>query len=153
MRVRECSFNKNNPVKYENLLGLIKEVDAAFCKFVPESYEKQKQEAEKSCNHIPETCFTTFTTNVNFQTCCHIDKNDFKDGFGNLIVLERGMYEGDEICFPEYKIGFDVREGSVLFMDVHQLHGNLPIVLKSKDAIRLSVVCYLRPNVIHPKNC
>jgi hypothetical protein len=32
-------------------------------------------------------------------------------------------------------------------MDVHQKHGNLAIILES-GAIRLSVVCYLRTNII-----
>ena len=32
-------------------------------------------------------------------------------------------------------------------MDVHEWHGNLPIQLKTPDAIRLSVVCYLRTNI------
>jgi hypothetical protein len=29
-------------------------------------------------------------------------------------------------------------------MDVHEWHGNLPIHLENKDAVRLSIVCYLR---------
>jgi hypothetical protein len=32
-------------------------------------------------------------------------------------------------------------------MDVHQPHANLPIVKETDDAIRLSIVCYLRKNV------
>jgi hypothetical protein len=32
-------------------------------------------------------------------------------------------------------------------MDVHEAHGNLPIILKSPDAKRLSIVCYLRKNI------
>ena len=29
----------------------------------------------------------------------------------------------------------------------HQPHGNLPLELKTKDAKRLSIVCYLRNNI------
>jgi hypothetical protein len=32
-------------------------------------------------------------------------------------------------------------------MDVHQWHGNLPMKKIDKDAIRLSIVCYLRYNI------
>ena len=32
-------------------------------------------------------------------------------------------------------------------MDVHEAHGNLPIELETKDAKRLSIVCYLRKNI------
>ena len=48
---------------------------------------------------------------------------------------------------PQYGVGVNVRTGDILFMDVHEWHGNLPMVKKDKDAIRLSVVCYLRTNV------
>ena len=32
-------------------------------------------------------------------------------------------------------------------MDVHEWHGNLPMVPIDKDAKRLSIVCYLRKNL------
>ena len=35
----------------------------------------------------------------------------------------------------------------MLFMDVHQPHGNLKFEPKDKEAKRLSIVCYLRKNV------
>jgi len=41
----------------------------------------------------------------------------------------------------------DVRMGDVLFMDVHQPHGNLPIKLETPEAKRLSIVCYLRKSI------
>ena len=77
----------------------------------------------------------------------HTDKGDDEEGFGNLTVIERGSYKGGETCFPQYGLGVNVRTGDILFMDVHQLHGNLPMHKKSADAERLSVVCYLRTKV------
>jgi hypothetical protein len=41
----------------------------------------------------------------------------------------------------------DVRTNDIIFMDVHYAHGNLPIELETKDAKRLSIVCYLRTNI------
>ena len=74
---------------------------------------------------------------------------DLKEGFGNLVVLEEkeGQYEGGCTGFPQFKVGVDCRHGDFLAMDVHEWHGNLPIQLKTPDAIRLSVVCYLRTNI------
>jgi len=40
-----------------------------------------------------------------------------------------------------------VREGDFLLMDVHQLHANTKLVLKTKDSIRLSIVSYLRTGI------
>jgi hypothetical protein len=48
------------------------------------------------------------------------------------------------VLFRSYGVGVNVRTGDVLFMDVHEWHGNLPIRLENKDAVRLSIVCYLR---------
>ena len=149
MRVRECAFNIKHPNKYINTFPLIGEINNLFAAFVPHSYNMQMEKAaEKPCFQIASTCFTTITTNINFQTNVHIDKNDFEEGFGNLVVIEKnGKYIGGETCFPEYGIGFDVRMGSILFMDVHIPHANLPIVLENPSAIRLSIVCYLRPGI------
>ena len=93
---------------------------------------------------IPQTAFTTITTNVNFQTSIHKDIGDDIEGFGNLVVIERGNYKGGETCMVQYGIGVNVRQGDILFMDVHEWHGNLPLKLKNKASVRMSIVCYLR---------
>ena len=145
--VRECRFNVDYPEKYKNLMPLIQEIDDNYKELIPENYKKQLKKSNETYFRIPKTSFTTITTNVNFQTSVHKDKGDDEDGFGNLSVIENGKYDGAETCFPQYGIGVDVRNGDILFMDVHEWHGNLPMVSKSKDAIRLSIVCYLRYNV------
>ena len=145
--IRECTFNRDNPEKFKNTIPLIEDIDAQYKKLAPEYYEKQIKKANQTHFRISKTSFTTVTTNVNWQSTLHTDKGDDPDGFGNLAVLERGKYEGGETCFLQYGIGVDVRMGDVLFMDVHQPHANLPIILKEKDATRLSIVCYLRIRV------
>jgi len=151
--IRPCRFNMENPEKYKRLLPLLKEIDEWYKRLVPEQYAKQYRKARS----IPEfridgTAFTTITTNVNYRTTIHRDKGDDQEGFGNLVVLERGKYKGGETCFPKYGLGINVREGDVLFMDVHEPHGNLPIqnleaAPGEKEPIRLSIVCYLRKKI------
>jgi len=145
--IRECTFNRDNPEKYKKAVPLIEDIDRLYKSLTPEYYEKQKKKANQTHFRIGKTAFTTITTNVNWQSTLHTDKGDDPEGFGNLAVLERGKYEGGETCFLQYGIGVDVRMGDVLFMDVHQPHANLPIVKKTEDATRLSIVCYLRMNV------
>ena len=151
--IRPCRFNVEHPDKYKHLLPLLKEIDQWYMRLVPEQYSKQVRKARSiPVFHISGTAFTTVTTNINYRTSIHTDKGDDEEGFGNLVVLERGKYEGGETCFPQYGLGVDVRQGDILFMDVHEPHGNLP--MKSiqpaegeKEAIRLSVVCYLRKKI------
>ena len=85
--------------------------------------------------------------NKNFQTGIHKDAGDFKDGFGNLTVLQNGDYEGAYTVFPQYGVGIDVREGDFLAMDVHEYHANTSIILKDDKSARISFVCYLRNSI------
>ena len=151
--VRPCRFNLEYPENYKKTIPLIQDIDHLYAKLTPQHYKLQRKKANQTHFKIPGTSFTTVTTNLNFQTSVHTDKGDDEEGFGNLAVIERGSYTGGETCFPQYGIGVDVRSKDIIFMDVHQPHGNLPIHKKSKDAERLSIVCYLRTNVwIRTKN-
>jgi len=145
--VRETKFVQDHPDKFKKLLPLISEIDYYYKKFIPDKYAKQKKKANQTPFRIGSTSFTTITTNVNFQTSIHTDKGDDPEGFGNLVVIESGKYSGGETCFPQYGIGINVRNGDVLYMDVHEPHANLPIKLETPDAKRLSIVCYLRLSI------
>jgi len=147
LSVRETRFNTDYPEKFKKALPLIKEIDYYYKKYAPEQYRNQRRKADQTPFKIPGTAFTTVTTNVNFQTTIHTDKGDDEEGFGNLVVIENGKYSGGETCFPQYGIGVDVRTGDVLYMDVHEAHGNLPIITQDKGAKRLSIVCYLRKKI------
>jgi hypothetical protein len=147
LEARECRFNMDNPENYKKTLPLIKEIDKLYEQYIPEKYDKQRKKANQTNFKIQGTGFTTVTTNVNFQTTIHTDKGDDVEGFGNLAVIESGKYTGGETCFPQFGIGVDVRTGDILFMNVHEPHGNLPVKKIDNDAIRLSIVCYLRYNV------
>lgn len=141
LEVRETMYTAREPEKYEKVKKYIKEIDKLYKESVPEKYKKQKKKADETEFKIGQTSFTTVTTNLNFQTSIHKDSGDDAEGFGNVTVIEKGEYTGGETCFPQYGIGVDVREGDILFMDVHEWHGNLA---KEGKGDRMSVVCYLR---------
>ena len=145
--VRETRFVKDYPEKFKKLIPLIKEIDEYYEKLIPENYGKQRKKANQTPFKIANTAFTTITTNINFQTTVHTDRGDDAEGFGNLVVIEKGKYKGGETCLPQYGIGINVRTGDVLYMDVHEAHGNLPIILETPDTKRLSIVCYLRKSI------
>lgn len=147
LAVRECRFNKDYPEKYKETIPLIQDIDEQYRKLTPDHYAKQIKKAKQTPFKIADTSFTTVTTNLNFQTTVHTDKGDDPEGFGNLVVIQKGKYRGGETCFPQYGVGVDMRTGDVLFMNVHEPHANLPIHYESKDAERLSIVCYLRIGV------
>jgi hypothetical protein len=147
-KVRVSSYTTKYPEKWANVQPLITDIDRMYKRLNPVQHKKQTAWANQTAYRIPKTCFTTMTTNVNLQTACHTDSGDFKEGFGNLVVIEKGTYKGGYTIFPQYGVGVDVRTGDFLAMDVHQIHGNTKVVPVSKDAIRLSLVSYLREDVV-----
>lgn len=122
---------------------------------------------------LPDTVYTTATVNKDFRTMSHRDKGDFDSGLGNLMVFDytKGYcrkhvmddgtpkhrfnecqdfinskekpFTGGEFLLPEYKVGFNMQEGDVLFADVHSIHCNNPI----KGKGRVSLVCYARTDI------
>ena len=147
LNVRESRFNIDYPDEWKKAYPMLKQIDSLYKKTVPTYYKKQRQKADQTHYKIRDTAFTTITTNVNFKTRLHKDRGDDDEGFGNLVVIEDGKYEGSETCFPQYGFGVDVRQNDILFMNVHEWHANLPMKPANKTVRRLSVVCYLRLNV------
>ena len=147
MTIRESRFIIDYPDKWSKAQPLIRDIDKKYKSLIPAHYKKQMAKSRKMKFKIKGTSFTTVTTNVNVHTKIHKDKGDDEEGFGNLAVIENGEYSGGETCLPQYGVGFDVRSGDVLFMDVHEWHGNLPMKEITPGAIRLSIVCYLRTRI------
>ena len=171
---RLTHFTKTNYDDYINGLSFIQKIDSLFKQLIPESYKKQYERACKKNNYrIHDTSFSTITINRNFRTALHKDAGDYKEGFGNLTVIERGKYHGGYTVFPQFGIGIDLRNKDFVAMDVHQWHSNtkiyetkedkffndkLDIIYKDNPKIgtagiytkytRLSFVCYLREKMI-----
>ena len=143
---RKTAFTEKQIEKWDNSILFIKAMDKMFKKLNPIEYKKQRGRAKKNNFHIKDTAFSTVTINNNWQTALHLDDGDFKEGFGNLCVVERGDYQGGYTGFPQFGVAANVRTGDYLSMDVHQWHCNTP--LKGKDFNRLSLVAYLRENMI-----
>lgn len=146
-RVRVTAFTMDEPEKWQQMVPLIRDIDRMYKRLAPTHYRMQRRCASETAYRIADTAFSTITTNVNTQLGAHRDANNLKGSFGNLVVVEKGEYEGGYTGFPQYKLAVDVRTGDFLAMSVFDMHGNTPIKLKTSDAQRLSVVCYLRQGV------
>ncbi len=172
---RLTHFTKMNYEKYQEGLPFIQKIDKLYQKLVPDCYKKQYERANIKKNYtIPETCFSTITINRNFRTALHKDGGDYKEGFGNLVVIERGLYHGGYTILPQFGVAVDVRSGDFLAMDVHQYHANTKIYETDEDKkhnqklekvffdnpnigtegiytdyTRLTFVCYLREKMIN----
>ena len=125
-------------------------VAAAAAEHEPKRYEAQREYAERLLPdwRINETPWTTLTVNNNYSTGIHVDSGDLDAGVSCLLVLRRGDYDGAILTFPQWEIGVDLQDGDLLLMDAHQWHANTPMVMRSADAERVSVVFYLREGLL-----
>ena len=115
-------------------LPFLKAIDNQFKALVPKEHARQLEAVKAKKNYqIPGTAFSTLTVNLNFRTALHKDDGDFKAGFGNLSVIEWGKYHGGYTLFPRFGIGFDVRTGDFIAMDVHEWHCNTPMYETPED--------------------
>ena len=72
------------------------------------------------------TPFTTITCNRTWRTAAHVDKGDLKEGFGVLCCL--GDFGGCHLVFPRHRVAVNYQEGDVLLANVHEVHGNSPLL-------------------------
>lgn len=153
---RSCALSTQKPEEWAACLPLIQEVARIFEKEVPDRYNAQLKMAEMThpAYVIPRTPFTTLTVNNTVAGGYHTDAGDYKPGFGVMCVLRRGNYRGGEIVIPAYGVGADLGDRDVILFDVHEIHGNTPLVGEGPEGLpdaegheRISVVFYFRQNM------
>lgn len=131
---RMTSYSRGNMKNFLHGMPFLTRIDELFQKLEPTAHKKQLALAKKhSMYQIADTAFSTVTVNSNFRTALHKDAGDFKEGFGNLSVIEWGKYHGGYTLMPRFKIGFDVRTGDFLAMNVHEWHTNSPMYETEED--------------------
>lgn len=149
---RATAYTENKFDKFQLSFKFLQTLNKGFKELSPIRYAAQKAAIDKMDKEfvVPETVFTTITVNKTFRTAYHRDKGDFTEGLSNLLVLSNdGNYTGGYLIFPEYRVAVNVRPGDLLLVNNHEIiHGNTPIVLGSEESNRVSLVCYLRENMI-----
>lgn len=147
---RTTSWNNANPEKFAKAIPLIQTISSIFEKEIPERWKAQKEKCDSTSQEwvIPNTVFTTITVNKNWQTAVHKDQGDLAEGFGVMSAFSAGGYAGCYLVFPKYRVACDMRTGDVILCDVHEWHGNTPLV--PKEGVpheRISCVFYYRENM------
>ena len=145
---RLTAFNVNEPARWAAAVPFIQAVDAVFRRELPTPYGIQRAVCEGVPDfHVTGTAFTTITVNRNWRTAVHKDVGDLAAGFGCMAVLEHGTYRGGYLVFPRWRIAVDMRMGGVLLADVHEWHGNTPIVGVRGRYERIACVFYVRERI------
>ena len=143
---RKTAFARQYFDEFKQGIPFVKFIDEKYRELCPMHYEKQKAIADGTNRNyiIDNTSFTTVTVNKNFRTAVHKDAGDYPDGFGNLIAYREGNWTGGYFCLPQYKVAIDLQNTDILFVDVHQWHGNTEFLNTEQDWLRISFVLYYR---------
>lgn len=154
---RLTNYTREHVTTWATLAPLLRDISSHFRDNVPSRYDAQMayvRETEPEWT-VEGTPFSTITVNNSYSTGVHTDKGDLDAGFSCLAVGREGEFSGGWLCFPEYRVGVDMKHGDLLLMDAHEWHGNTPLVCrcgkrmarepcKICGAERVSVVCYFR---------
>ena len=149
---KPCRLTKLSQQDYHNSFPFIQSINECFKEMCPESYKKQYEAVLATSYQIQDTAYSTITVNYNFRTALHVDKGDYKEGFGNLVVCSKNI-SGGYLLFPRYEVAIQVNTGDFLAMNVHEYHCNSPIDYNYNDGIssyRLAIITYFRQSL---KNC
>lgn len=149
---RATAYTQQNPDKFKLAFPFLQSLNRGFKELLPWRWQNQRTAADKIAPEflVPKTVFSTITVNKTFRTAAHRDAGDFSEGLSNLLVLSNnGNYSGGYLILPEVRVAINVRPGDLLLINNHEyIHGNTPIVLNDDKAERVSLVCYLRENLI-----
>jgi hypothetical protein len=127
------------------VMPYVQAVDQVFQTYFPERWAAQQAVAMKTPEYtISGTGFSTITVNLNFATAVHKDTGDLAEGFGVMTCFRSGEYSDGSFVLPKYGLAINVGTGDVLLADVHQWHGNLPIIGTAGAYQRLTCVMYYR---------
>jgi 2OG-Fe(II) oxygenase superfamily/Domain of unknown function (DUF4326) len=137
------AWTMRKPELYKQVLKFVKEIDGIYRAHLPNEYAKQMEYVDtiKDDFKIRDTAFTTLYVLKNAPTATHVDTFDYPGAFGVMATL--GNFQGGEICFPRFRIAIDYQPGDLLLADVHQLHGNFPVL----SGERVACVLFVRKGI------
>jgi hypothetical protein len=141
---RMTRFNLDHHGEFERARPFVVALSEKFRELAPNRWAAQRAFIDRVSPDflIRDSVFTTLTVNRSWRTAAHRDEGDLRDGFGVISVAEAGHFDGGELIFPRYRTAVDLRTGGLLLCDVHELHGNAPLI--GEEFLRLAIVAYAR---------
>jgi hypothetical protein len=143
---RETAWSLERPDIFEISRPLVKEVECVNKHELPIAWRRQREFMRRVSQDFKyeDLIISTVTINLNVRCAYHTDDGDFRGGVGNLVVLQLGRDESGILVMPRERVAFIVRPTDCLLMNVHHMHGNLPLTV---GGTRLTAVLYARQDI------
>lgn len=139
------SLAREAPGVNDEIVRLGKVATEEYAKWFPAVLQEHVETTREKV--LPEWCiegtpFTSGIVNWNNPLKYHFDSGNFKDVKSCMVALKKGVRGGYLAC-PEYGVGFEIADGSILIFDGQSiLHGVTPIEKIEPRAHRFTLVFY-----------
>lgn len=143
---RPTAWSLDRPDIFEISRPLVNEVEYVNRHELHDPWQRQRDFMRGVSQDFkyPDSIFSTVTVNLNLRCAYHTDDGDYRGGMGNLVVLELGDDDSGILVMPRERVAFIVRPADCLLMNVHHMHGNLPLTV---GGTRLTAVLYAREHI------
>lgn len=143
---RPTAWSLGSPDILEISRTLVEEVEYVNKQELPYHWRRQRDFMKQVSQRFKykNSIFSTLTVNLNLRCAYHTDDGDYRGGVGNLVTLELPDVESGILVMPRERVAFVVRPTDCLLMNVHHLHGNLPL---TPHGTRLTAVLYARERI------
>lgn len=141
---RAVSLVKDSPIEHSLICKYGEHIAKLYSATNEETYRKHLDLASKTLAQyrIPNSPFTSGIVNKNNPLKYHFDKGNFKGVYSAMVAFKHKC-SGGHLSLPEYGVGLEIADQSVLMFDGQSiLHGVTPIKKRSKDALRYTIVYY-----------
>lgn len=141
---KSTALAREDPEAHALIAAYAKRVAVYYQEFNTELYQYHQQQTAKVLPEwtLEDTVFTSGIINKNNPLAYHFDAGNFKNVWSNMLVFKHEV-EGGYLAVPEYDIGFEVCNNSLLMFDGQNLlHGVTPIHKLTPEAYRYSIVYY-----------
>ena len=113
-----------------------------YCPEVFQFHNELVQDKVRDDWVIEKSPFTSGIINKNNALNYHFDRGNFSDVYSNMVALKHNV-RGGYLSMPEYNVGLEIADNSVLFFDGQKiLHGVTPITYLNRDSYRFTIVYY-----------
>jgi hypothetical protein len=139
-----ASLAYDNPEAHSRICSLASMVSRYYQAWHPELYAEHQRVVEKVLPgwRLEGSVFTSGIINRDNQLPYHHDAGNFRNVWSNMLAFKRKV-GGGYLAVPEYDLGFQIRDHSLLMFDGQNiLHGVTPILKWAADSYRYTIVFY-----------
>lgn len=147
--ISETGFTRDHHREYKSIINVIEMVNDIYRKEFPDYYYAQERLDVDPHFLIGRSIFSQSIFNKSFRTFLHRDRSNAEGTISNMICLGDESFSGGYLVLPEYRVAINMRPKDYLgFYGREIWHGNTEI---KGPGIRLTIVCYLKKEIIGKK--